>query len=313
MKKVAISIGDINGVGLEIALKAHDEIKHIVQPLYFVDLPVVESALNRLKLNLPNDFHTKDITSFCSKDVREAIDKNLLITPSQTTKNSGEYSFISFQKAIECVENKEADAILTLPINKFAWNLAHIDFIGHTEYLRHRFKQNGIMMLGCKEMFVALFTDHIPLKHVHKHIEFNAIYRFLLHFREHFTFEKALVLGLNPHKGDGGILGDEDNIIDEAIKYANDKLGGDIFIGTVSPDSAFRVQNRTNFNVFIAMYHDQGLAPLKALYAEKSINITLGIPILRVSVEHGTGFDIAYKGIADTRSYKEAINFIINH
>lgn len=313
MKKVAISIGDVNGVGLEIALLAHNEIKNIIEPLYFVDFAVVKNATNRLNMPLPSDFYMQEIASFCSQNTIDAINNNTLITPSQTTKNSGEYSFVSFKNALECVSDKKADALLTLPINKFAWNLANIDFVGHTEYLRYRFKENGIMMLGCDEMFVALFTDHIPLCEVHKRIEFNAICDFLLYFKKSFRFENALVLGLNPHAGDGGILGSEDKIINEAIKCVNESLGSEVFIGAISPDSAFRVQNREKFKVFVAMYHDQGLAPLKALYAEKSINITLGIPILRVSVEHGTGFDIAYKGKAKIDSYLEAAQFIAKY
>lgn len=169
------------------------------------------------------------------------------------------------------------------------------------------------MMLGCDEMFVALFTDHIPLNAVASHIKFGAVRDFLLSFHAHFSFESALVLGLNPHAGDGGVLGSEDEIIQNAMDSVNRTIGAEIYKGVVAPDSAFRAQNRKKFKVFVAMYHDQGLGVLKALYAEKSINVTLGIPILRVSVEHGTGFDIAYKGIARADSYKEAVRFIANH
>lgn len=305
MKKVAISIGDINGVGLEIALKAHSEVCKFIEPLYFVDFAILKAAADLLNLPVPKDFKIKEILPFCSNLV-----ESFAIMPSQITKTSGEYSFVSFTKALDCVESGEVSAILTLPINKFAWKLANIDFIGHTEYLRHRFGQNGIMMLGCEEAFVALFTDHIPLREVPKRIEFNALREFLLDFRKYFAFEKALVLGLNPHAGDGGVLGNEDKTINEAIKSVNAELGSETFIGAISPDSAFRVQNRRDFSVFVAMYHDQGLAPLKALYAEKSINVTLGIPIKRASVEHGTGFDIAYKGIAKIDSYIEAVKFL---
>ena len=312
MKKVAISIGDINGVGAEIALKAHSEISKIIKPVYFVDLGVMECASKILKMPIPRDFEISEIAPFCSQSVRESIKQNALICPAQVTKESGEYSFISFKNAVQCVERGEMDAILTLPINKFAWKCAGIDFIGHTEFLRAHFG-SGIMMLGCNEMFVALFTDHIPLNAVASHIKFNAVRDFLLSFHTHFSFESALVLGLNPHAGDGGVLGSEDEIIQKALDSANMTLGAEIYKGVVAPDSAFRAQNRKKFKVFVAMYHDQGLSVLKALYAEKSINITLGIPILRVSVEHGTGFDIAYKGVASVDSYIEAVRFIAKH
>lgn len=334
LKKVAISIGDINGVGLEIALKAHNDISKIIKPTYFVDFTLLESATKILKMSIPRDFEVYEIASFCTQNVCESIAQNRLICPSQATKESGEYSFISFLQGIKSVERGDMSAILTLPINKFAWKMAGIDFIGHTEFLRdyfgknsvnkgnlgdnlyndsHQGVQNGIMMLGCDEMFVALFTDHIPLNAVSGRIEFNALCEFLLSFHTHFSFESALVLGLNPHAGDGGILGSEDKIIQNALECVNAKLGAEIYKGIVAPDSAFRVQNRKKFKVFVAMYHDQGLSILKALYAEKSINVTLGIPILRVSVEHGTGFDIAYKGIANTQSYIEAAQFIANY
>ena len=329
MKKVAISIGDINGVGAEIALKSHNEISKIIKPVYFVDLSVIECASKLLKCDIPRDFEVREIAPFCSKSLRESIAKNTLICPSTATKESGEYSFVSFTQGVSAVESGEAEAILTLPINKFAWKRAGIDFVGHTEFLRAHFasadsrsdsrqnshysRQNGIMMLGCDEMFVALFTDHIPLNAVASHIKFDAVFDFLLSFHAHFSFESALVLGLNPHAGDGGVLGSEDEIIQNALTSANNALGAEVYKGVVAPDSAFRAQNRAKFKVFVAMYHDQGLSVLKALYAEKSINVTLGIPILRVSVEHGTGFDIAYKGIAGIDSYKEAVRFIANH
>ncbi len=344
MKKVAISIGDINGVGLEIALFAHKTISKIIKPIYFVDLPVLKCASKILKCEIPKDFEIYEIAPFCSAGLCESIANNTLIYPAQATKESGEYSFVSFQRAVKCVEKGEMDAILTLPINKFAWKMAGIDYVGHTEFLRAHFagriaknganlsndssanrgakksadfakdsSTNGIMMLGCEEMFVALFTDHIPLRAVPTRIEFNTLREFLLNFHTHFSFESALVLGLNPHAGDGGILGSEDTIIQNALDSANERLGAEIYKGVVAPDSAFRTQNRAKFKVFVAMYHDQGLSVLKALYADKSINVTLGIPILRVSVEHGTGFDIAYKGVARTESYKEAVRFIANH
>lgn len=355
MKKVAISIGDINGVGLEIALSAHKTISKIIKPIYFVDLGVVECASKIIKYEIPKDFELYEIAPFCSAELRESIVNNTLIRPANATKESGEYSFVSFKRAVECVENGEMNALLTLPINKFAWKMAGIDYVGHTEFLRAYFagkdanlnanlgansnanhsvkksavssvnlidssadlgndsSKNAIMMLGCAEMFVALFTDHIPLHAVPTRIEFNALREFLLSFHAHFSFESALVLGLNPHAGDGGILGSEDKIIQNALDSANETLGTEVYKGVVAPDSAFRAQNRAKFKVFVAMYHDQGLSVLKALYADKSINVTLGIPILRVSVEHGTGFDIAYKGIARIESYKEAVKFIANH
>lgn len=304
-------MGDVNGISLEILLKAHDEIKKIVNPVYLIDLEVLDFASKMLSFKFPNDLETFSIKKFCSQNTLDKIESNELITPSLVSKESGEYSFVSFEKGVDLVCRNMADSILTLPINKFAWSKAGIEFIGHTEYLSKRFGKKGIMMLGCKEMFVALFSDHIPLSEVNKGITFNALVDFLLDFKNSFTFNNALVLGLNPHAGDSGILGSEDFIINEAINFVNKRLGSEIFIGSISPDIAFSPRNRSKFNVFIAMYHDQGLIPLKALHFDKSINVTLGLPLLRASVDHGTAFDIAYKNKdPNLQSYIEAARFL---
>lgn len=311
MKKIAISVGDVNGVGLEIMLKAHNIIKEFIKPIYIVDYPILESASKMLDLAIPNDLEIYEIKDFCSKKTQEIIAKKLLIKPGVISKESGEYSFTSFKCAIDSTLNSKTGGVLTLPIHKLAWHMAGIEFLGHTEYLSARFGKKGIMMLGCKEMFVALFSDHIPLKSVSSTISLESVRDFLLLFYNSFKFDEALVLGLNPHAGDGGILGDEDSIINEAIKIVNEKLKRQVFFGAISPDAAFAPHNRKKFSIFIAMYHDQGLAPLKALYFDKSINVTLGLPISRASVDHGVAFDIAYKDkSANIQSYVEAARFL---
>lgn len=170
------------------------------------------------------------------------------------------------------------------------------------------------MMLGCEKMFVALFTEHIPLKDVASSIQYKKLKQFFLDLHESISNEKIAVLGLNPHAGDNGVLGDEELRITKAIKSANKKIGFEQFVGPVVPDIAFTPHFRDNYNYFVAMYHDQGLAPLKALYFDESINISLNLPIVRTSVDHGTAFDIAYKGEAKTLSYinaiKSAISFV---
>jgi 4-hydroxy-L-threonine phosphate dehydrogenase PdxA len=187
---------------------------------------------------------------------------------------------------------------------------AGIKYKGHTEVLRDIFKKEAIMMLGCEKLYVALFTEHIPLKEVPKKIKKEKLIQFFLDFHKSTHFEKVGVLGLNPHAGDGGVLGDEEiKEILPAIIEANEILDNNIFYGPLVPDIAFKEKKGR----FIAMYHDQGLAPLKALYFNESINVSLNLPILRTSVDHGTAFDIAYKGIADTKSYENAIKYIIKH
>jgi 4-hydroxythreonine-4-phosphate dehydrogenase len=295
MKRVGVSIGDVNGIGLEIALKAHDEIKKLCKPLYMVDAKVVQEAARILNRDVPSDFQ-------CEK-----IGGSVKIKPAKITEKSGRYSFKSFQKAIHLATQKKVDAIITLPIHKQAWAKAGVEFKGHTDALRYYFKEDAIMMLGCQKMFVALFTEHIPLKSVAKKIKVGALSTFLQNFYKSTDAQKVAVLGLNPHAGDGGVLGDEEKKIASAIKKANKKLSRDVFEGPFIPDVAFTKGMREKYNYFVAMYHDQGLAPLKALYFEESINVSLNLPIIRTSVDHGTAFDIAYKNKADVTSYVNAI------
>ena len=162
-------------------------------------------------------------------------------------------------------------------------------------------------MLGCPKMFVALFTEHIPLKDVASSLTYKRLKNFLLDMHKSVQREKIAVLGLNPHAGDNGVLGDEEKIIIKAIKSVNKKLGFKQFVGPVVPDVAFAPYFRDNYNYFVAMYHDQGLAPLKALHFDESVNISLNLPIIRTSVDHGTAFDIAYKCKAKRISYINAI------
>ncbi len=300
-KRVAISIGDLNGIGIEIALKAHKQIAKMVEPLYIIDKKMLKQASSLLNIKVPKDFVT----------VSPKADK-FKIEPGKVSKKSGAYSFASFKKAIEIAKEGKADAICTLPINKEAWSKAGIKYKGHTEVLRDEFKQDAIMMLGCPKMYVALFTEHIPLKEVSKQIKSKKLTRFLLDLQKSLkTGEKIAVLALNPHAGDGGVLGDEENKIVKAIKKANKALGKEQFIGPIVPDIAFTPHFRKGFRYFAAIYHDQGLAPLKALYFDESINVSLNLPILRTSVDHGTAFDIAYKGKSvNTKSYMNAIKYI---
>ncbi|NPA11380.1 MAG: 4-hydroxythreonine-4-phosphate dehydrogenase [Epsilonproteobacteria bacterium] len=296
-KRVAISIGDLNGIGLEIALKAHDKIKKKVKPLYCINKTMLKKGAELLNAKIPEDFETLE------------VDGDFEIKPGIIDKQSGEYSYKSFLKAIDLAKNRQVSAITTLPIHKKAWELAGIKYKGHTEVLRDMFKKDAIMMLGCNKLYTALFTEHIPLKEVAKKIKKESLLRFLLDFYNSTKFEKIGVLGLNPHAGDGGVLGDEELYeITPAIKEANKILKKEIFYGPLVPDVAF-VNKK---GVFVAMYHDQGLAPLKALYFEESINVSLNLPILRTSVDHGCAFDIAYQNKANTLSYENAINYILN-
>lgn len=299
LKRLAVSIGDLNGIGFEIALKGHDEVKSLCRPIYCISRPMALQAASLLGFSLPDDFECVDVKG------------EFTIQPGIVNGVSGRYSYDSFITAIELARTDQADAITTLPIHKEAWMMAGIHYVGHTDTLRDLFKCDAIMMLGCEKLYIALYTEHIPLREVASHIQTDALAAFLLQLFSETAHEPIAVLGLNPHAGDHGVLGNEEEFIEEAIKRANDQLGRDVFAGPIVPDIAFTPRFREHYSMIAAMYHDQGLAPLKALYFDESINVSLGLPIIRTSVDHGTAFDIAYKNQASLLSYMNAVSAAI--
>ncbi|NQY25510.1 MAG: 4-hydroxythreonine-4-phosphate dehydrogenase [Campylobacteraceae bacterium] len=295
-KKIAISVGDLNGIGIQIILSQHEIISNLCQPIYCINKKMLEQASFLLNIPIPDNF------------VLHESKGEFKIKPSCVSKKAGLYSYVSFLDAISLSKNKKTHALVTLPINKESWNKAGITYKGHTEVLRDIFGQNAIMMLGCEKMFVSLYTEHMSLKDVIKEIKTKKILTFLLNFYECVKSDNIAVLALNPHASDNGVLGNEEKYIIKAIKKANLILKKEVFKGPLVPDTAFSPSNRANFTYYVAMYHDQGLIPLKALYFDESINISLNLPIKRTSVDHGTAFDIAYKNKKiNSKSYINAV------
>jgi len=308
MKTIAISIGDLNGIGIQLALENHETIKRTINPLYCIDDVMLKQASELLNIPIPSDFKTV-----------KKIAKAFTIKPAKVTKESGVYSFASFLKAVELSKQMEVDGIMTLPIHKKAWELAGVSFRGHTDALREFFFAPAIMMLGSPKMYVALYTEHIPLHQVSEEVkDVEKLSQFLIDFYENIKdgillkSEKIGLLGLNPHAGDDGVLGDEEIQINEARELAHRAIGKEVYTEPLVPDVAFTPNSRKNHHYFVAMYHDQGLAPLKALYFDEGINISLNLPIIRTSVDHGTAFDIAYKNIKlNNLSYLNAIDYFV--
>ncbi len=298
---IAISVGDLNGIGIEIALRSHEEISKISQPIYCISQTMLDQACKKLKLVKPADM------------VLFPVNGDFSIKAGTVDKKSGKYSYNSFKKAIKLCEKQIADALVTLPIHKEAWAKAGLAYKGHTDMLRSYFDREAIMMLGCEKMYVALYTEHTPLAKVPKQIKTKKITQFLLDLSKDIHAKKVAVLGLNPHAGDGGVLGNEEKQITKAIIAANKKLKKELFAGPVVPDTAFTSAMRKEYQYYVAMYHDQGLIPLKALYFDESINISLNLPIIRTSVDHGTAFDIAYEDKKPSlKSYINAVKAALN-
>ena len=305
LKKIAISIGDLNGIGIQLALENHKKIKKVIEPIYCIDKKMLKRASKRLNLPIPKDFR-----------VVEAFEKSFTIEPAKVTKESGSYAFASFEKGVALTKSQETEGLMTLPIHKKAWEIAGVDYKGHTNALRDFFMADAIMMLGCPKMYVALYTEHIPLNQVSTEVQdIKKLSSFLVNFYNSIKDdlkedEKIALLGLNPHAGDDGVLGDEEKSIIKAIEIAHKAIEREIYTQPLVPDVAFTPNSRKNYKYFVAMYHDQGLAPLKALYFDEGINVSLNLPIKRSSVDHGTAFDIAYKGSKiNNLSYLNAIDY----
>lgn len=294
--KVAISLGDLNGIGLEIALRSHEKVVQWCEPVYCIDPVMVAWGAALLGREVPKDFHT------------HACEGVFEITPGVATRASGEASYYSFLAALNLTQTGQTAALVTLPIHKEAWHKAGIPYTGHTDALAELLGKKAIMMLGCQKLFVGLFTHHIPLKEVAKQIRKKSLARFLVRFWEALHVKPIGVLGLNPHAGDGGVIGKEERTIAKAIARANEAIGEEVFTGPLVPDAAFTPKHLERFSHYVCLYHDQGLAPLKALYFEESINVSLGLGLVRTSVDHGTAYDIAYKNANPScKSYLNAI------
>lgn len=295
--RVAISVGDLNGIGIEIALRSHAAVRELCRPLYIIDREMLQQAADLLEIPIPEDFQT----------VPHVADR-FTISPSTISAQSGAYSYASFRQAVDLAERGDADAITTLPIHKKTWEEAGIPYKGHTDALADIFDTEAIMMIGAPGLFTALYTHHIPLREVPDALETDRLARFLVTLYEEIKEEKIGVLGLNPHAGDYGLLGNEERMIEAAIEIANAKLLEDIFVGPLVPDTAFTPHMREHFGYYVCMYHDQGLIPVKTLYFEEGINVSLALPIIRTSVDHGTAYDKAYrKGRVSILSYLNAI------
>ena len=269
-------------------------------PIYCINENMLAWGAALLGLDVPSDFEIRD----CGKVFE--------IQPGVCSAEAGESSYDSFITAVALAKSNEVSGIVTLPINKESWALAGLEYKGHTDALSDLLGCEAIMMLGCEAMFTILYTHHIPLKDVPHEIKAKKLKPFLLKVYEELGVERIAVLGLNPHAGDHGVIGDEDEKIAKAIAKANHFLEREVFVGPMVPDIAFSKTNREHFSYYVCMYHDQGLIPLKTLYFEESINVSLNAGIVRTSVDHGTAFDIAYKDanpsvLSYTNAIKEAV------
>lgn len=313
--KVGISVGDLNGIGIEIILKSFEDSRMLdfCTPIIFASSKAVSFYKKILKLN--TNIHGID---HMGKVVPQKL--NLLnvwkemieIEPGKPTDTSGKYALLSLEKATESLANGDIDVLVTAPIDKNNIQSDQFNFKGHTEFLENELEGEALMILCSGNLRVGLITGHIPIREVAEKINAELIgkkvgilYKSLVEdFR--ISKPKIAILGLNPHCGDLGVIGTED---DEIIRPALEEIRkkGKLVYGPYAADSFFGTGNYNNFDAVLAMYHDQGLAPFKTLAFGKGVNFTAGLNKVRTSPDHGTAYEIAGKGKADAESFMEAI------
>ncbi|MFK8268508.1 4-hydroxythreonine-4-phosphate dehydrogenase PdxA [Capnocytophaga cynodegmi] len=318
--KVGISIGDMNGVGLEIILKTFEDSKmlELCTPIIFASNKTVSYQRKYFDINTNFQGIDKIENAISGKlNVLNCWKESPNITFGKVTEEGGKYAFISLKKATEALKSGEIDVLVTAPINKNNIQSEEFNFPGHTDYLAKELEGQSLMFMVSEGLRVGLFTDHVPLKNVSSHITEELIFSKIRLMNESLKKDfclqrpKIAVLGLNPHCGDGGVIGSED---DEVIRPALRKLfeEGVLVFGPFSADSFFATQNYLNYDAVIAPYHDQGLIPFKTLSFGNGVNYTAGLSKVRTSPDHGTAYEIAGKGIADADSFRQAVFMAID-
>lgn len=314
---IGITCGDINGIGTELIIKTllDNRILDFCTPVVFANNKVLnfyrksipESNINFISLKELNRISHKQVNLF------SCWEEEISITPGTLTDVGGKYAVKSLVAAAQALKEGKIDGLVTAPINKKNTQSAEFDFTGHTPYLKQVFGASDVVMfMVADNIKVALLTEHVAVKDIAGHITKEAILSKLqimnASLKKDFgiTKPKIAVLGLNPHAGDEGLIGKEDEeIIKPAVKEAKQK---DIFcFGPYPADAFFARGQHEKFDGVLAMYHDQGLIPFKSLAIGEGVNYTAGMAGVRTSPDHGTAFDIAGKGKADESSFRQAI------
>lgn len=317
--KVGITHGDINGIGYEVILKTLEDnnIAELCTPVVYGSAKIA-GAWRKVLQTGPVQFTQIDSPAQARPDVNNIINvvgEEVHPEPGVASPEAGKAAFVSLERAVADLTRGDIDALVTAPISKATIHSEQFDFAGHTEYLESVAAGDGsraLMILFNDVMRIALLTTHTPIAKVASTVTHDQIVARLKEFdhalKRDFGIHapRIAVLGLNPHAGDGGLLGTEETeIIAPAIAAARDAKV--LAFGPYPADGFFGAGQYKKFDGILAMYHDQGLAPFKALGMDNGVNFTAGLPFVRTSPDHGTGFDIAGKGVADESSMRSAI------
>ena len=315
--KIGITQGDINGIGYEVIIKTLEDnrILDFCIPIVYGSPKVAAYHRKMLDINLSlNLINSAAEANEKRANIINCTDDEIKVEISRSTEAAGEASFAALEKATQDLKDGLIDAIVTGPINKKNIQSANFHFPGHTEYLEENFGKKGdaLMLMVNEFMRVAVVTGHIPVSQIASSLStekiLDKIKSLNTSLKKDFGVMKPriAVLGLNPHAGDEGVIGDEEStIISPAIKAALEK--GIICVGPLPADGFFGSSNFQNYDGILAMYHDQGLIPFKALSMESGVNFTAGLNIVRTSPAHGTAYDKAGLNIASEVSFREAL------
>ena len=315
---IGISLGDYNGIGPEVILKAlqYNRLQKICTPVIYGSMRILNRYRNLLNMkdwNLNGTPTVGQISHKLTNVITCWPDQNQDIQPGQVTPEAGQAALACLQRAVEDLKEGKIDALVTAPINKYNIQSEEFKFPGHTEYLAQEFGvTDNLMFMVSQTLRVGVVTGHVPLGRVRQNITRERIAQKLTlmmrSLKQDFGIEKPkiAVLGLNPHAGEEGLLGNEEQeVIKPLLTEWRNK--GHLVFGPYPADGFFGTRNYTKFDAVLAMYHDQGLIPFKAIAFEEGVNFTAGMPAVRTSPDHGTAYDIAGKDLADETSMLQAI------
>jgi len=312
---VGISLGDLNGIGVEVILKTFEDNRMLdfCTPVIFGSSKIISFHKKALNNSIQiNEITSIDEINHAKLNLLNIWNEDVEVEIGKASKVSGEYAAKSLEHSVEQLKKNKIDVLLTAPINKETIQSETFCFPGHTEFLEEKLDGKSLMILMTNELRIGLITGHIPIAKVAETISPELIKEKveIMHqsLRQDFGINKPkiAVLGLNPHCGDKGVIGKEEDLI---IKPTIDQIkeNGKLVYGPYSADGFFGSKTYEKFDGILAMYHDQGLAPFKALSFGNGVNYTAGLSEIRTSPDHGTGFDIAGKNIADPSSFKAAL------
>ena len=315
---IGISLGDYNGIGPEVILKAlqNNRLQKLCTPVIYGSIRILNQYRNLLDMKDWDLNGIPDIGQVSHKLTNVITcwpDQDQDIQPGQVIPEAGQAALASLQRAVDDLKAGALDALVTAPINKYNIQSEEFQFPGHTEYLAQQFEvADNLMFMVSDILRVGVVTGHVPLGRVRQNVTRERIAQKLAmmmqSLKQDFGIEKPkiAVLGLNPHAGEEGLLGNEEqDIIKPLLTDLRSK--GQLVFGPYPADGFFGTRNYRNFDAVLAMYHDQGLIPFKAIAFEEGVNFTAGMPVVRTSPDHGTAYDIAGKDLADETSMLQAI------